>query len=340
MARLLGTQNALAVRPNNFLINLQEQLTEKYNLILQQEEELWAMKSRTNWIILGERNTSYFHISAFNRRSKNRITCVQNSEGVWCHNSEEVKEIFNASFKKLYTTEQISCPFTHQWGPDWCAKLSVEEATNLINMPSDGEIWNALKSMKPYKAPSVDGLHAGFFQRFWLVVGDSVKREIKEVFRKQKVLEYLNQTLIALIPKQPGPEIVSHYKPISLCTTVYKIISKIIVMRILPLLPSLISPMQTSFIQGRRGINNVIIAQELIYSLRKRKGRTGYMVVKIDLEKAYDILEWSFIKMVFEHFGFPENMINLIMSCVSTPTTFLLVNGGKLESFKPSRGIR
>ena len=123
-ARLLGTQNALVIRPNSFLINLQKQLTEEYNLILQQEEELWAMKSRTDWIILGERNTSYFHISALNRRSKNRITCVQNNEGEWCHNFGEVKEIFNASFKKLYTTEQVFCPFAHQWGLEWCAKLS------------------------------------------------------------------------------------------------------------------------------------------------------------------------------------------------------------------------
>ncbi|XP_023917015.1 uncharacterized protein LOC112028551 [Quercus suber] len=110
LARLLGTQRALASCPNRFLITLQEQLTEEYNLILQLEEELWAMKSRTNWIISGERNTSYFHISALNRRSKNRITCIQNSEGEWCHNLEEVKEIFNASFKKLYRTEQIFCP--------------------------------------------------------------------------------------------------------------------------------------------------------------------------------------------------------------------------------------
>ena len=144
----------------------------------------------------------------------------------------------------------------------------------MANIPSDGEIWNALKLMKPYKAPGVDGLHVRFFQRFWLVVGDSVKREIKEVFMKQKVPEYLNQTLIALIPKQPSPETVSHYRPISLYNTVYKIISEIIVLRIWPLLPSLISPMQTAFIQGRREIDNVIIAQELIYSLRRRKGRT------------------------------------------------------------------
>ena len=64
------------------------------------------------------------------------------------------------------------------------------------------------------------------------------------------------------------------------------------------------------------------------------------MVIKIDLEKAYDRLEWFVIKMVLEHFGFPESMIKLIMSCVSTTNTALLFNGSKLDSFQPSRGVR
>ena len=80
-------------------------------------------------------------------------------------------------------------------------------------------------------------------------------------------------------------------------------------------------------------MDNVIITQELIYSLRKRKGRTGYMVIKVDQEKAYDRLEWSFIKMVLEHFGFLEMLIKLIMSCMSTTTTAILFNGSKLDSF-------
>ena len=63
--------------------------------------------------------------------------------------------------------------------------------------------------------------------------------------------------------------------------------------------------MQFAFLAGRRGSDNVIIAQELIHSLKNRGGREGFMVVKIDLEKAYDKLEWSFIKMVLDHFGFP-----------------------------------
>lgn len=62
--------------------------------------------------------------------------------------------------------------------------------------------------------------------------------------------------------------------------------------------------------------------------------------MKIDLKKAYGRLEWSFIKMVLEHFEFLESMLNLIMSCVSTSTTTLLFNGSKLDSFQPSRGIR
>ena len=92
------------------------------------------------------------------------------------------------------------------------------------------------------------------------MVGESVRIEVKEIFASQKVPKYLNQTLITLVPKQPGPEIVSQYRPIILCNTVYKIISKILVQRLRPLLPSVISPMQATFLEGRRGLDNVIIA--------------------------------------------------------------------------------
>ena len=110
MARLLGVQRALANNPNSFLINLQEQLSGEYNEILQLEEELWVMKSRVNWTIFGERNTSYFHLTTLARRSKNRITSILNDEGVWIHNVEQVQEVFTNSFVKLYQIDQTTCP--------------------------------------------------------------------------------------------------------------------------------------------------------------------------------------------------------------------------------------
>ena len=72
----------------------------------------------------------------------------------------------------------------------------------------------------------------------------------------------------------------------------------------------------------------------------RKKGKSGCMAIKIDLEKAYDRLEWSFIYKILQVFHFPQNIIKLIMSCVSFTNISILVNRGKLDSFAPSRGIR
>ena len=248
--RLLGIQKALAHRPSSFLIDLQEQVTEEYNQILILEEEMWAMKSRTNWIIYGERNTSFFHQSTLARRSRNRITSIQDDIGNWVHNLDGVKEVILAYFTKLYQSKQSCWPLVHPWSSDWCACLNEEEANSLMPIPSNEEIWGALKSMKPYKAPGVDGLHARFFQRFWLLVGNSVKKMVRDIFENHEMPAFLNQALIVLIPKQLGPETIGHFRPISLCNTVYKIVSKFLVQRLRPLLPSLVSPMQAPSLRG------------------------------------------------------------------------------------------
>ena len=72
----------------------------------------------------------------------------------------------------------------------------------------------------------------------------------------------------------------------------------------------------------------------------KKKGHTGVMGLKIDLEKAFDKLEWSFIGEVLINFNFPLNLITIIMECISSTSTTILFNGGKLEPFLPLRGIR
>ena len=102
----------------------------------------------------------------------------------------------------------------------------------------------------------------------------------------------------------------------------------------------LICPLQAAFVPERKGVNNAIIVQEIIPSLSKKKGKVGYMALKIDLEKAYDKLEWSFIREVLIRANFPVDLIDIIMSCISTVSTSILFNGEALELIYPSRGIR
>lgn len=118
-----------------------------------------------------------------------------------------------------------------------------------------------------------------------------MRKKVKNIFNSGVVPNYLNQTLITLIPKCNSLESLSNFQPISLCNTIYKAVTKIMVSRIRPFLPYLISPLQSAFVLGMKGLDNAIIVQELIHTMSKKKGKTRYMAIKLDLEKVYDHLE-------------------------------------------------
>ena len=99
-----------------------------------------------------------------------------------------------------------------------------------------------------------------------------MKAEIKKVFEDRKVPGYLNKTNIALIPKIQGPETIGNYRPTSLCNTVYKMITKIIVAKLRPFLSGIVSPFQSTFVPGRKRTENVIIVQELIHTISRKRG--------------------------------------------------------------------
>ena len=165
-------------------------------------------------------------------------------------------------------------------------------------------------------------------------------RKLKGFSLGKKISDYLNETLITLIPKIQGSEMLGNYRPISLCNIVYKVITKVVVVRIGPFLDKLVSPLQSTFVPGKKGIDNTIIVQEIVHSISKAKGKEGFMAIKIDLEKAYDKLEWGFIRERILGFKFPMDLVEIIMSCISIVSTSILFNGGMLEPINPSRGIK
>lgn len=100
--------------------------------------------------------------------------------------------------------------------------------------------------------------------------------------------------MLVLIPKVENVEFYKQFRPISLCSVAYKLITKVLVNRLRPLLNDLVGPAQVSFIPGRQSSDNILVAQELIHTIKRCKSKRGLMSIKIDLEKAYDRVSWSF----------------------------------------------
>ena len=118
----------------------------------------------------------------------------------------------------------------------------------------------------------------------------------------------INKTNIALIPKSNHPSKMADFRPISLCNTTYKLISKVLANRLKLILPSIISENQSAFIPGRLISDNVLVAFEFIHYLNhKDEGKESYMSIKLDMSKAFDRVEWNFIHEVMVKMGFAKN---------------------------------
>jgi hypothetical protein len=339
LARINGVQKALARHPSDSLLKLETDLSNQFQSVLRMEEEFWALKSRMEWSLLGDRNTSFFHTSVLCRRHWNKIWCLKDSMGNWSQSTTQLKTLIRDYFVTLYSTECTSSDLCNSLVPNGVS--FSEEIKAILDVDvSKQEIVAAFKSFKPYKAPGPDGFHPVFFQKFWHIVGDSTTKYLEDIFQKRTIPPKLNETLVCLIPKVGKPELIQQFRPIGLCNTIYKAITKVLVNRLKPYLSDVVHPLQASFVPGRKASDNVILVQEIIHSMSISRSKIGNMAIKIDLEKAYDRLEWNFIRLTLKYFNLPQWWIDLIMSCISSSHLSILVNGEKTDSFAPSRGIR
>ena len=149
-------------------------------------------------------------------------------------------------------------------------------------------------------------------------MGSSLTIMIISVLRGNTLLEGLNETFLALNSKVKNPQLTSQFRPIGLCNVAYKVITKVIVQRLKRVLPNLISLTQVSFVPKRHIDDNVIIIQELLHTMRKKTGNTGWMAIKLDLEKAYDRLDRNFIQDTLQEMRLPQPLVEVIMGCITT----------------------
>ncbi|KAL6342305.1 hypothetical protein AAG906_007519 [Vitis piasezkii] len=272
-------------------LEARKEAREEYKKWVLLEEITWRQKSREVWLKEGDRNTGFFHKMANAHRRRNNVDKIR-INGVWLTEENGIKEGIVNAFRSL-----LSNP--GDWRPSHMDACALE-------MPfTEDEVFDALLGCNGDKASGLDG----FSMVFW----------------------YLNATLMVLIPKKAGAEVLGDFRPISL----YKWLAKVLANRLKKVVGKVVSKAQGAFVEG---IDAVLIANEAIDSALKNNEND--ILCKLDIEKAYDNVDWSFILTVMHKMGFGEKWIRWIKWCISTASFSMLVNGTPTGFFQSSRGLR
>lgn len=144
----------------------------------------------------------------------------------------------------------------------------------------------------------------GFLQKYWASVGSSLVEAVRRFCHSGHLLHSINHTHIVLIPEVKCLMNMGQLRPISLCNSVYKVLSKVFVNRLQRFLPNIISESQCTFVVGQMISYNTILAQEALHYMKNcRYGPNRTAVLKLDICKAYDRVEWGFLEAIMRKAG-------------------------------------
>lgn len=143
------------------------------------------------------------------------------------------------------------------------------------------------------KSHGSDGMNSLFYKKYWNVIGRDVIYAIQNFFRGGKISRAVNHTFIMLIPKRAAANRVEQFRLIALCNVIYKVVTKILASRLKLHLNLIINPSQSAFIPSCSILENCIINHEVMWYLNSRRGKLGYVAIKVDMTKAYDMVEWD-----------------------------------------------
>ncbi|XP_056697648.1 uncharacterized protein [Spinacia oleracea] len=304
---MVAAQTAMHLDPADLSLADAELIAvQNYKVKHQAYLEFSKQKAKAAWLKDGDENTSLFHQSIKARNTHNQVYSICGMDGIWKDNPADISQ----AFLDYYTTLLA------------------------------GEIKKALFSIPGRKAPGPDGYGSYFYKDAWSIVGADVISAVLDVLQHGKLLKELNHTVITLIPKTKCPKNVSEFRPISCCNTLYKCITKVICSRLRQVLPDLIIQNQGGFVHGRYMVHNIMVVQDLVKQYGRKSAKPSCMM-KIDLQKAYDTVDWDFLQEMLVQLGFPRAFVTLVMECVTTPKFSLMLNGNMhaFELFSVSSGL-
>ena len=282
-------------------IELKSQSNAHIASMLRQEEPKWYQNSKAKFILEGDSNTRYFHSVANGRHRKKRIYSLVQDEGT-IEGHEQLKSYITKFYKGLFGAPDEGNFMLDESRTDDIPQVSVEENNHLTAPYSEEEVKKAVFQMELNKAPGPDGFPAEFYQNFW----DVIKVDLLHLFSclhvGQLELFRLNFGEIILLPKINEAERIQQYRPICLLNVSFKIFTKVATLRLNTVADHVVRPSQTAFMQGRNILDGVVTLHEMVHELHRKK--LNGVILKLDFEKAYDKVKWSFLQQTLRMKGF------------------------------------
>ncbi|GJY62791.1 RNA-directed DNA polymerase, eukaryota [Tanacetum coccineum] len=217
-------------------------------------------------------------------------------------------------------------------------RVSTEQLIELERNVSKEEIKRAVWDCGSDKSPGPDGFTFGFYRRYWDTIEKDVVDVVSYFFSVGMFPKGGNASFIALIPKIQDAKVVKDYRPISLISSVYKIIVKILANRLVGVLGDLIHEVQSAFIANRQILDDPFILDELIHWCRSKNKQAK--IFKVDFEKAYDSVRWDYLDDVLHKFGFGSKWRKWIRNCLVSSKGSILVNGSPTSEFYFRKGLK
>ena len=292
--------------------------------IFKDEEAYWQAREKAKWFVEGDANTKFFHIQASIRKKKNSIFSMT-INGVIVQDMAVIKDHVTNFYKQLLgtSTSRLVGIQSSLW--DNSRNLSLEQKVALERPFTVDEIRKTVFSCNPSKAPGPDGLSFLFYQHFWDIIKDDFMQLVQAFYNNTLDLTRLNMASICLIPKKENASEIKNFRPISLINCSLKIITKCLTDRLALCMDDLIDCTQNAFIKGRLIMDNILVANEVLHSVRIAKVQG--VLFKLDFEKAYDMVNWDFLLEVLELRGFGERFISWIKALLVSSKTCINING-------------
>ncbi|XP_057760578.1 uncharacterized protein LOC130980956 [Arachis stenosperma] len=260
----------------------------------------WKQLSRSQQANEMDKNTRYFHNIASARRRNNRIDTLS-INGRLVRNQARIKLAIKEYYNDLYHRDN-----SHMMAfrDGLVSRIEQEDSVNLEALPTAEEIRKAVWDCESSKAPGYDGYNMNFIKRCWGEIGSEFTAAVMGFFQSSRLPSDCNITWVALAPKFIRVREIKDLHPISMFGCIYKVISKVLVRRMRLVMPVLVGETQSAFVKGRKLHDRALIECETVNWLKVRKKEAA--IIKLDFQKAYDRVKWSFVEIVLQKMGFGQ----------------------------------